>query len=53
MKNHTRQMVKEIIQENAVGVKDSAAKLLYCKVAKKLEEQYKAVSQNIFKTNKQ
>ena len=50
MKNRTRQMIKDVIQENAVAFKDSTAKALYCKISKRLDEQYKAISQNIFKS---
>jgi len=53
MKNRTRQMIKDVIQENAVAFKESTAKALYCKIAKRLDEQYKAISQNVFKSNKQ
>jgi hypothetical protein len=53
MKNHnqTRQMIKDMIQENAVAFKESTSKNLYFKVQNKLEEQYKKVSKNIFKNN--
>lgn len=53
MKNQTRQMLKDIIQENAVSFKENTAKALYSKVSKKLDEQYKAISKNIFKSDKQ
>ena len=53
MKNQTRQMIKDVIQENAVAFKESTSKALYSKISKKLEEQYVAVSKNIFKSNKQ
>lgn len=52
MKNQTRQMIKDVIQENAVSFKENTAKTLYSKVSKKLEEQYIAVSKNVFKSNK-
>lgn len=50
MKNTTRQMIKDVIQENAVSFKDNTSKVLFCKISKKLEEQYKEVSKNIFKS---
>lgn len=49
MKNITRQMLKDLIQENAVSFKENTAKNLYGKVQTKLNEQYKKMSQNIFK----
>lgn len=52
MKNTTRQIIKDVIQENAVSFKENTAKALYCKISKKLDEQYKLVSQNLFKSNK-
>jgi hypothetical protein len=52
MKNKVRQMIKDVIQENAVSFKENTAKELYCKVSEKLNEQYKAVSKNIFKSDK-
>lgn len=53
MKNKTRQMIKDVIQENAVSFKQNTAKALYCKISKKLDEQYKLVSQNLLKNNNQ
>lgn len=49
--NQTRQMLKDMINENAVAFKENTAKNLYLKVQTKLDEQYKKVSKNIFKTN--
>jgi hypothetical protein len=48
MKNQTRQMIKDVIEENAVAFKKDAAKTLYTKVQNKLQEQYKAISKSIF-----
>lgn len=48
MKNQTRQMIKDVIQENAVSFKDSASKVLYTKVKDRLNEQYKTVARSIF-----
>lgn len=53
MKNQTRQMIKDVLQENAVAFKENAAKVLYSKVSEKLDDQYKAVAKNIFNTGKQ
>lgn len=52
MKNRTRQMLKDVIQENAVAFRENTAKALYCKISKRLDEQYKAISQHVFKSNK-
>ena len=45
MKNDIRQMLKNIIEENAVEFKQHTSKVLYGKVGNKLEEQYKTVAQ--------
>jgi hypothetical protein len=49
MKNQTRQIIKNVIEENAVAFKENASKVLYAKVGKKLEDQYKAVAQNLMR----
>ena len=49
MKNLTRQMIKNVVQENAIAFKESTAKSLYSKVSQKLADQYKAVAQNLLK----
>jgi hypothetical protein len=49
MKNQTRQIIKNVIEENAVAFKENTAKLMYSKVKDRLEEEYKTVSQNILK----
>lgn len=49
MKNQTRQIIKDAIQENAVAFKENAAKVLYSKVGKRLEDQYKVVAQNLLR----
>jgi len=41
MKNDIRQMIKTVIEEDAVNFKDHTSKVLYEKVGQKLEEQYK------------
>ena len=53
MKNNVRQMIKSVVEENAVSFKENTSKTLYSKVSKKLEEQYVNVSKHIFKSNKQ
>lgn len=47
MKNEVREIIKNIIEENAVSFKENAGKVLYAKVGTKLEEKYKAVAQKI------
>ena len=49
MKNQTRQLIKDVIQENAVAFKENAAKVMYSKVGNRLEEQYKALAQNLLR----
>lgn len=49
MKNQTRQMIKNAIQENVIAFKDSTAKVLYSKINQKLTDQYKAVAQSLLK----
>lgn len=46
MKNNVRQMIKNVIEENAVNFKQSASSTLYTKVANRLQEQYKKVAHN-------
>jgi hypothetical protein len=48
MKNSTRQMIKDVLNENAVAFKANAEKALFCKVSKKLDEAYKQVAKNVF-----
>ena len=47
MKNNIREMLKNVIQENAVNFKDQTSKVLYGKVATKLQEQYKTVAKSL------
>ena len=47
MKNNIRQMVKQVIEENAVNFKENTSKVLYGKVAQRLQEQYKTVAKTI------
>lgn len=47
MKNNIRQMIKNVIEENAVSFKNQTNKVLYAKVGQKLQEQYKAVAKTI------
>jgi hypothetical protein len=53
MKNNVRQMLKNVIEENAVSFKDQASKVLYSKVGERLQEQYKTVAKKIFKSKGQ
>ena len=47
MKNNVRQLIKTVIEENAVAFKDQTAKVLYGKIGMRLQEQYKLVAKNI------
>jgi hypothetical protein len=47
MKNNIRQMLKNVVEENAVSFKDQTARVLYGKVGKRLQEQYKTVAKTI------
>lgn len=47
MKNNVRQMLKHMIEENAVAFKESTSKVLYGKMATRLQEQYKQVAKNV------
>lgn len=51
MKNKVREMIKNVVEENAVAFKDSTSKSLYGKVANRLQEQYKTVAKNILRQN--
>lgn len=46
MKNNVREMIKNVIEENAVNFKQSTSSTLYTKVANRLQEQYKKVAHN-------
>ena len=47
MKNNVRQLIKTVIEENAVAFKDQTAKVLYGKIGMRLQEQYKLIAKNI------
>lgn len=47
MKNNVRQLIKTVIEENAVAFKDQTSKVLYGKIGMRLQEQYKLVAKNI------
>ena len=47
MKNNIREMLKSVVEENAVSFKENTANALYTKVANKLQEQYKNVAKTI------
>jgi hypothetical protein len=49
MKNQTRQIIKNAIEENAVAFKENASKIMYSKVGKRLEDQYKEVAQKLLR----
>jgi|LakMenE18May11ns_1017448.scaffolds.fasta_scaffold6418012_1 hypothetical protein len=47
MKNNIRQMIKNVVEENAVSFKEQTGKVLYTKVGQRLQEQYKTVAKTI------
>lgn len=47
MKNNIRQMIKSVIEENAVSFKEQTSKVLYGKVGSRLQDQYKTVAKTI------
>ncbi len=49
MKNNVREMIKSVVEENAVSFKENTSKTLYTKVANRLQEQYKKVAQNFMR----
>lgn len=49
MKNKVKEMIKNVVEENAVAFKESTAKALYMKVGNRLQEQYKTVAKNILR----
>lgn len=51
MKNKVREMIKSVVEENAVAFKESTAKALYSKVGNRLQEQYKTVAKNLLSQN--
>lgn len=52
MKNEIRDMLKNIIQENALDFKQSTSNVLYGKIANRLQEQYKETAKKFFNINK-
>lgn len=53
MKNEIRDMLKNIIQENAVDFKESTSNVLYGKIANRLQEQYKTTAKKFFSVNEE
>jgi hypothetical protein len=51
MNKNVKGMIKNVIEENAVGFKKSTADALYEKINHKLKDQYVAVAKNIFSPN--
>ena len=49
MKNDLREMLKNVVEENAVGFKNSTAKALYSKIANRLDEEYKNVAKTLMR----
>lgn len=47
MKNEVREIIKNVIEENAVAFKENAGKLLYAKIGDRLGERYKEVAKTI------
>jgi phage terminase small subunit len=48
MKPQIQELIKNMIDENAVDFKNNTAKVLYTKINKKLEEQYKETAKKVF-----
>lgn len=53
MKNEIREILKNAIQENAVSFKDNTSKVLYSKIAGRLEEAYKTTAKKLFTINEE
>ena len=53
MKNEIREMLKNAIQENAVSFKDNTSKVIYSKIAGRLEEAYKTTAKKLFTVNEE
>lgn len=49
MNDKVKEMVKSVVEENAVGFKDATANALYEKIGSRLENKYKEVSKVLFK----
>lgn len=49
MNDKVKNMIKSVVEENAVEFKQSTAKALYEKIGNRLGEQYKTVSRDLFK----
>jgi len=52
MNNKVKNMIKDVVEENAVGFKKSTSDALYEKINHKLKDQYVVVAKNIFSQNK-
>lgn len=50
MKNDIKEMLKSVIQENAVSFKEVAGKVLYSKIGTRLEEKYKTTAKTMMET---
>ena len=48
MKNTVREMIKDVIEENAVSFKETTSRVLLNKVGNVLSEKYVEISQQIF-----
>lgn len=48
MKNQLKEMIKSVLEENAVGFKDSTSNALYQKVSDRLNDQYKNIAKTLF-----
>lgn len=53
MKNEIREMLKTIIQENAVDFKTTTSNVLYGKIANRLQEEYKTTAKKFFSVNEE
>lgn len=49
MNDKVKNMIKNVVEENAVDFKQSTSRALYEKIGNRLQEQYKTVSKDLFK----
>jgi hypothetical protein len=52
MNNEIKEMIKSVINENAISFKETTSKVLYGKIATKLQEEYKKTAKKMFETYK-
>ena len=49
MNNKVRNMIKSVVEENAIGFKAATSNALYEKIGNKLKDQYKVIAKDLFK----